>query len=181
MTDSLSSASNDENSALLREQRNSYNSYDKCNRGDCDDDSTTRSTVQENVDSISFRIKLVVFCILLTVLGDSITLASVSANVVLFANARLGFTNPQAVTLNFIYSGTRCAFPLLGGYLADAYLGQYNVIYASGLIYIVGVVAIFSITVPYGSPFSNGAKTVFYLLGLLMVAAGSGGKHYDTA
>ncbi|RDD40601.1 Protein NRT1/ PTR FAMILY 8.2 [Trichoplax sp. H2] len=162
-------ASSEESSSLVDKLYSPSNVYDL-------EDPTIKINIRKsNDDKVPLRTKLVVLCILLTEFSDSIAISSVTANIILFANTHLGFTNPQAVTLNFIFTGIRCAFPLLGGCVADAFLGQYNMMYAGSLAYILGVMAIFSVTIPFSDPFSNGAKIAFYLLGLFLVAAGSGG------
>lgn len=130
----------------------------------------------DNDQAIPYRIKVIVLCILFTEFAESIAFYSIAANLILFANTHLGFTNPQAATLNFIYIGTGYALPILSGYIADSYLGQYNVMYLGGLIYIAGMITVFFVSVPYSLPFSINAKRAYFVVGLTLVAVGTGGK-----
>ncbi|EDV20617.1 uncharacterized protein TRIADDRAFT_31599 [Trichoplax adhaerens] len=129
----------------------------------------------KDAQSIPNRIKIIVLCILFTEFAESIAFYSIAANLILFANTHLGFTNTQAATLSFIYVGTGYALPILSGYLADSHLGQYNTMYLGGLIYIAGILTVFLMTVPYQLPFSTSAKTSYFIVGLILVAIGTGG------
>ncbi|EDV27429.1 uncharacterized protein TRIADDRAFT_12575, partial [Trichoplax adhaerens] len=113
--------------------------------------------------------------ILLTELCERLTYYSVSANLVLFANTHLGFTNPEAASINFIFTGTGYAIPIISGYIADSFIGQYNTIFGSSLIYIVGSVALVLVAAPYDLPFSTSAQSAFYIGGLAFIAIGTGG------
>lgn len=149
------------------------------------DDTSRHSSNESNNDlttsaggnsvTVPFRVKIIVLCILLTELCERLTYYSVSANLVLFANTHLGFTNPQAASLNFIFTGTGYAIPILSGFIADSFIGQFNTIYGSSLIYVIGSVALVLVAAPYNLPFSITGKTVFYIGGLALIAIGTGG------
>ena len=148
-------------------------------------DGTSRHSSNRNSDdwttptgiAVPFRVKIIVLCILLTELCERLTYYSVSANLVLFANTHLGFTNPQAASLNFIFTGTGYAIPIFSGFIADSFIGQFNTIYGSSLIYIIGSIALVLVAAPYNLPFSVSAKTIFYIGGLAFIAIGTGGLY----
>ena len=86
---------------------------------------------------------------------------------VLYLTSKLQFTDAQSYTLLGVYGTLTYATPLLGGYIADRFIGFYAALWF-GLIFIVfGHLSIF---VTYFSPFGE----VGLFLGLGLVVTGSG-------
>ena len=78
----------------------------------------------------------------------------------------------------FFPIGTCFLSPLLGGWLADSYLGQYNTIYGSSLLYFVGVVLLATVSASDNllkSIFNASGRVVFFILALVLIAFSAGG------
>ena len=78
----------------------------------------------------------------------------------------------------FFPIGTCFLTPLLGGWLADSYLGQYNTIYGSSLLYFVGVVLLATVSASDNllkSIFNASGRVVFFILALVLIAFSAGG------
>ena len=85
----------------------------------------------------------------------------------------------------FHFPGTCYVVPLLGGWLADAYLGRFNVIYGSSLVYFIGMVMIAVVSIrpsafaslfgDEGANLSQPIRVLYLVLGLFLVAFGTGG------
>lgn len=121
----------------------------------------------------------VTLCILFTELCERLTYYSILGNLVIFLTNFLGFGSADAVTITLIFTGTCYFLPLVGGWLADAVAGCYNVIFGSGLIYIVGTFALPLVAFDYSiwglDNMSEEAKRGFYILGLVLIAIGTAG------
>ncbi|KAK4749502.1 hypothetical protein SAY87_026951 [Trapa incisa] len=73
------------------------------------------------------------------------------------------------------WSAVTLLMPLLGGFLADSYLGRYHTVYASAVIYITGLILLtMSRFVPSLKPSSNIHEVVFFLA-IYMISIGTGG------
>lgn len=88
-----------------------------------------------------------------------------------------------AKSVNY-WSGVTTLMPLLGGFLADSYLGRFSTVLASSVVYLLGLLVLtMSRVVPGLKPCgSSGACTeprriheVFFFLAIYMISAGTGG------
>jgi peptide/histidine transporter 3/4 len=92
-----------------------------------------------------------------------------AGSLVLFFQTQLDYSNEDAVNAFYLWNGAVYVTPLLGGYIADTYLGRYKTILVFALIYLFGL-ALFL----FGSvPGHITAGLVFS--GMYMVALGAGG------
>lgn len=60
------------------------------------------------------------------------------AILVLFATNQLGFSDADAVSLSSYSSSVAYFMPLIGGFVADSYLGKYNTIFYFSWVYVAG-------------------------------------------
>lgn len=129
---------------------------------------------------------VVVGCILMCELCERLTYYSVTANVVLFCTNTLKLESTTAATVSLVFSGTVFIIPVIGGYIADTLAGKYNTILGSGLIYVLGLFLLPTSAFDYtdffgtdddGVPFdlSTSMRRVYYFMGLVFVAIGTGG------
>ncbi len=99
------------------------------------------------------------------------------------ANPGLGWAEPQALKLYGLYTGLTYLLPILGGWLADNYLGQRKAVIIGGIIMALGQ---FTLAAPLDTMGTTGAwsaswagisfpdtPTSFYL-GLLLLIIGNG-------
>lgn len=87
----------------------------------------------------------------------------------------LSFINQFA---NFSHiQGTSFFSPVIGGWVADTFLGRYNTIYGSSLLYLVGTIVLAAVTFDYGTDYglNTGSKEAFLLISLLLISIGTGG------
>lgn len=129
---------------------------------------------------------LVVGCILMCELCERLTYYSVTANVVLFCTNTLKLESTSAATVSLVFSGTVFIIPVIGGYIADTLAGKYNTILGSGLIYVLGLFLLPASAFDYEGLFgedddgvsfdlSTKMRRVYYFMGLVFVAIGTGG------
>lgn len=74
---------------------------------------------------------------------------------------------------------------MIGGWLADAYLGRYNTIYGSSLLYVAGTIVLTGVSFKYkgtatlkawpDSPHSHALRRLYFVFALVMIAFGTGG------
>lgn len=125
--------------------------------------------------------KLVVtLCILITEFCERLTFYGLVANMVLFCKDELDLPAPWPSTINLIFSGACYFIPLMGGWLADARLGRYNVIYGSMLIYAIGALLILPVSYN-GIDHNKTMRLVYFVLSLVLVALGTGGIKANVA
>ncbi|TVU25134.1 hypothetical protein EJB05_27615 [Eragrostis curvula] len=62
----------------------------------------------------------------------------VAANLITYLTGPLGYSNAAAAAAVNAWSGTASLMPLLGAFLADAYLGRYRSIILAGALYVLG-------------------------------------------
>jgi POT family proton-dependent oligopeptide transporter len=84
-------------------------------------------------------------------------------------NGGMGWTTKQALDLYGIYTGLVYITPLIGGWIADNYLGQRKSIILGGVLMAAGQ---FTLAFPSGA-LGLGGETAFYL-GLALLIAGNG-------
>ena len=63
--------------------------------------------------------------------------------------------------------------PLLGGLIADQYLGKYKTIVLFAAVYICGLVILFATSVPHS--LEHGAGTGGFITAILVIGLGTGG------
>lgn len=67
-------------------------------------------------------------------------------------------------------------FPLIGGIIADSYLGKFRTILFLSIVYLIGMVMMTVSAVPFGDEnTSNQTNTILALCALATVAIGTGG------
>lgn len=92
-----------------------------------------------------------------------------AGSLVLFFETQLNMSNEDSVNAFYLWNGAVYVTPLLGGYIADTWLGRYTTILVFAIIYLGGL-ALFL----FGSiPGSINAAVVF--MGMYVVALGAGG------
>ncbi|XP_055875435.1 solute carrier family 15 member 4-like [Biomphalaria glabrata] len=124
----------------------------------------------------------IVLCILFVELCERLAFYGVNANLVLFCTSILDFTSNDATNVSLIFSGSVYIIPIIGGFIADAWSNRFNVIFASGLIYLCGLFLIVCSAVNYETLFNETninpdveTLRIFYIVGLSLVALGTGG------
>ena len=56
--------------------------------------------------------------------------------------------------------GTSFFSPVIGGWVADTFLGRYNTIYGSSLLYLVGTIVLAAVTFDYGTDYGLNTQVV---------------------
>ncbi|XP_022792601.1 solute carrier family 15 member 4-like isoform X1 [Stylophora pistillata] len=118
------------------------------------------------------------FCILVTEFCERLTFYGTSANLLLFCSNVLKLGSPWPSTITLLFQGTCFLTPLLGGWLADSYLGQFNTIYGSSLLYFVGVLLLAAVSITNDTlktVFANSARVVYFIIALVLITFGAGG------
>ncbi|XP_011456907.3 solute carrier family 15 member 4 isoform X2 [Magallana gigas] len=129
---------------------------------------------------------VLVACILFTELCERLTFYSVTANLLLYGTTVLDLESTTATSVSLYFTGTVFIIPVIGGYIADTLAGKYNTILGSGLIYVLGLFLLPTSAFDYtdffgtdddGVPFdlSTSMRRVYYFMGLVFVAIGTGG------
>jgi peptide/histidine transporter 3/4 len=90
-------------------------------------------------------------------------------SLVLFMKKQLGFSNADAATQMIMWNGCCYITPLLGGYIADAYIGRYKAILYFMSIYFVGMVGV-CISANAAHP-----NVVIFFIAIYTTALGTGG------
>ncbi|CAI9782407.1 unnamed protein product [Fraxinus pennsylvanica] len=108
----------------------------------------------------------------------------INTNLVNYLKFQMNESNVVAVTNVTNWSGTCYVTPLLGAFLADAYMGRYWTIATFSIIYVFGMTLLtLSASVHGLKPFCDeknvchptGLQTGFFYLGLYLIALGTGG------
>ncbi|KAM7271239.1 hypothetical protein ACFE04_030453 [Oxalis oulophora] len=106
-----------------------------------------------------------------------------STNLVNYLQLQLGFGNVTASNSVTNWSGTCYITPLIGGFIADAYLGRFKTIAIFVIIYVMGMTLLtLSASVPELKPHCTGdtcsptgGQTATCFIALYMIALGTGG------
>eukprot|EP00608_Synchroma_pusillum_P009396 CAMPEP_0198438436 /NCGR_PEP_ID=MMETSP1452-20131203/50943_1 /TAXON_ID=1181717 /ORGANISM="Synchroma pusillum, Strain CCMP3072" /LENGTH=617 /DNA_ID=CAMNT_0044159019 /DNA_START=66 /DNA_END=1919 /DNA_ORIENTATION=+ len=107
--------------------------------------------------------------ILVTETCERLAYYGFAGSLVLLFQSRLGFNNSDAVVQYNVWSGACYVTPLLGGYLADTYLGRYRTIILFCLVYLGGLIMVVLGVIP-------GATAVpLVFAAMYTVALGTGG------
>lgn len=92
-----------------------------------------------------------------------------AGSLVLFFQTKIGYSNEEAVNAFYLWNGAVYVTPLLGGYIADSYLGRYLTILVFSIVYLLGL-ALFILGEIPGS-----IKEALIFSGMYLVALGAGG------
>ncbi|KAL8587503.1 hypothetical protein ACOMHN_000909 [Nucella lapillus] len=132
--------------------------------------------------ALSPRKVVVMACILLTEMCERLSYYSVVANLVLFCTSALKYSTSDALTISLVFSGTTYLTPIIGGFVADAHIGRFNAIFASALVYIIGLGLLPCSAVDFQHLLRDDKlvmtlewRRIFFLLGLALVSVGTGG------
>lgn len=131
---------------------------------------------QTSSSQLSYMIIVTEFCERLAYYG-------IGGSVVLFFQRELNMDNADADVNYSAWSAMCYITPLLGGYVADVWLGRYYTILLFASIYMVGLVFAVIAAVPVsdsnstptGSSSSNESALVLVLIALYIIAVGTGG------
>ncbi|KAI9115326.1 hypothetical protein K1719_013645 [Acacia pycnantha] len=96
-----------------------------------------------------------------------------SGNLVTYLTNVLGETTAAAAKNVNTWVGVSFVFPLVGAYIADAYLGRFNTIFVSSIIYFLGTVLL-TLSVSVSVIGMHSRKLVFFV-SLYILAIGEGG------
>lgn len=120
---------------------------------------------------------LLVICILFTELCERLTFYGVVANLVLYCRDYLKLEAPLPSSISLAFQGTSFFSPVIGGWIADTFLGRYNTIYGGSLLYLVGTILLAAVTFNYGDvhKLGTGSKEGFLGISLLLISVGTGG------
>lgn len=120
---------------------------------------------------------LLVVCILFTELCERLTFYGIVANLVLYCRDYLKLNAPLPSSISLAFQGTSFFSPVIGGWIADTFLGRYNTIFGSSLLYLVGTIILAVVTFNYGATYglSTRSKEAFLGISLLLVSVGTGG------
>ncbi|KAG9772354.1 Peptide transporter PTR2 [Exophiala dermatitidis] len=91
----------------------------------------------------------------------------------------LGMGHQGATGLTTFYSFWCYVTPLLGGFIADQYLGKYKTILSSASIYFVGLLILVLTSIPVS--LNHGAGTGGYVTSILLTGIGTGGIKANVA
>ena len=92
-----------------------------------------------------------------------------AGSLVLFFEAQLNMSNEDAVNNFYLWNGAVYVTPLLGGYIADTWLGRYNTILTFAIVYLGGLALFLGGSVP------GHISVALVFLGMYIVALGAGG------
>ncbi|GFR60369.1 solute carrier family 15 member 4-like [Elysia marginata] len=122
---------------------------------------------------------VVILYILTTEMCERLAYYSIMAGLVLYCTSNLDIDQATATTLNQVFSGFVYLVPVIGGFLADSYLGRYRSIYISCIFYIAGVVLVPASAVNFSTWGWTAADTnerrAMFFAGLVLVGLGTGG------
>ena len=103
----------------------------------------------------------------------------IAGNLLLFLETRFELTNAQADMEISAWIGVCYLTPLIGGFLADRYLGRYVVICVFCCFYLLGLLLLVFCAVPVNidstTDPSNGNKLVLLFFAIYLIALGAGG------
>jgi peptide/histidine transporter 3/4 len=92
-----------------------------------------------------------------------------AGSLVLFFETKLDMSNEESVNQFYFWNGAVYITPLLGGYIADTYLGRFKTILYFSVVYLVGLGTFLIGSIP------TNIQTPLIFLGMYIVALGAGG------
>nr|KAI8731472.1 solute carrier family 15 member 4-like [Biomphalaria glabrata] len=121
----------------------------------------------------------VTLSLLVTVVCERLAYYSVYAGLILFCTSKLDIGQANATTIHLIFDGFVFIIPIIGGFLADSYLGRFKTIWISSLIYIVGVFLLPAAAIEYNNwnwtELSVTGRTALFGTALVCVTLGTAG------
>ncbi|XP_022792573.1 solute carrier family 15 member 4-like isoform X1 [Stylophora pistillata] len=146
---------------------------------------STNSSASRSYGALSRRQRILnAICILMTELCERLTFYGASANLVLFSQSVLKLGSPWPSLITLLFQGTCYVTPLLGGWLSDTYLGQFNTIYGCCLWYLVGVILLAAVSITddmLTTAFDTSARLVYFAIALVLIALCAGGIKANVA
>ena len=92
-----------------------------------------------------------------------------AGSLVLFFETKLDYENEDAINQFYVWNGMVYLTPLLGGYIADTYLGRFKTILYFSIVYIIGLGIFLIGAIP------TNLQIALIFLGMYVVALGAGG------
>jgi len=117
----------------------------------------------------SYKTSTVASVIIVTEFCERLAYYGLGGSLVLFFQTRMNMSNASADVNYSAWSGMCYVTPLLGGYIADSYLGRYNTILIFASIYLAGL-AMMTIAASPSHEFHG-----LVMLALYIIALGTGG------
>ena len=123
--------------------------------------------------------KLVMFCILLTVVLERLAYYSLLGNLIVYISNVLMWTPSTTVVVTLIFTGLTWISCFIGGLFGDVYFGRFNAICLGLFLYIIGFLCLPFITYVVGkdaSTFSGRQPYIvaWFCIALLLVSLGEG-------
>ena len=107
--------------------------------------------------------------IIVTEFCERLAYYSFAFSLVLFFETKLGYSNAEADVQYSAWAGFCYLTPLLGGYMADTYLGRYKTILIFCLIYLVGLILVVLACIP------GDTSPALFFPAIYIIATGTGG------
>jgi peptide/histidine transporter 3/4 len=149
---------------------------------DGDDESAREAPLQPKIPQSQVLWRVCSF-ILVTEFCERLSYYGVGGSLVLLFQSRLNYTNAQADNAYAIWSGLCYCAPLLGGWLADSYLGRFKTIGIFSGIYLVGLLVLIIGVLPRdltdasggGAAAARRTTEALVYMGIYTLALGDGG------
>jgi len=107
--------------------------------------------------------------IIVTEFCERVAYYGFAGSLVLFFQTQFGYNNEEADVQFSVWAGMAYCTPLIGGFVADKYLGRYNTILVFSTIYLIGLCMVVG-----GADPNNMDETLFFF-GMYVIALGTGG------
>ena len=149
---------------------------------DGDDENAREAPLQPKIPQSQVLWRVCSF-ILVTEFCERLSYYGVGGSLVLLFQSRLNYTNAQADNSYAIWSGLCYCAPLLGGWLADSYLGRFKTIGLFSGIYLVGLLVLIIGVLPHdltdatggGAAAARTTTEALVYIGIYTLALGDGG------
>lgn len=149
---------------------------------DGDDENAHEAPLQPTIPQSQVLWRVCSF-ILVTEFCERLSYYGVGGSLVLLFQSRLNYTNAQADNSYAIWSGLCYCAPLLGGWLADSYLGRFKTIGIFSGIYLVGLLVLIIGVLPRdltdatggGAAAARTTTEALVYIGIYTLALGDGG------
>ncbi|XP_010535327.1 PREDICTED: protein NRT1/ PTR FAMILY 5.10-like, partial [Tarenaya hassleriana] len=100
----------------------------------------------------------------------------ISSNLITYLTGPVGLSTAAAAASVNAWSGTALLLPLLGGFVADSFLGRFRTIIFSSLLYVSGLALLtYSTMVPSLASHATHLQVVLFFCALYLVAIAQGG------
>ncbi|XP_053606765.1 peptide transporter family 1-like [Plodia interpunctella] len=117
------------------------------------------------------RFPRIILIIILAEFCERFSFSGMKAFLTLYLRSKLGYTDDGATEIYHLFSTFAYVFPIIGGVLADNYLGKFRTILYLMFVYAAGNILVAVTAIPQ-VPFSG---RIFTMIGLLMITMGTGG------